>query len=193
MGLLSPVNQSFLELFNSLVDGLLSSLDVDDAADLLIVESIRNRFGFQRCNLHQEVHASTLLSDKFLIARRLKNLSLHGQETDHETVHTLHEEIQIIELEAQEYFDVTLLEQVFILVVADLRLIRVGPDLSEAPNFNLFIFWNDWQLSDDLQDEVKDGPEEKISLDDGLHFPFFVFVVAPVDVLSIFKNIQFDL
>jgi len=118
---------------------------------------------------------------------------LHGQETDHETVHTLHKEIQVAEFQAQEFLYIALLQQVFILIVADLRRIRVRPDLPEAPYFDPLIFWNDRQLGDDLQDEIKNGPKEKIFLNNGFHLPFFFFVVAPINVLSIFENIQFYL
>jgi len=50
---------------------------------------------------------------------------LHGQETDHKTVHALHQEIDITELKAQETFIVTIFEQVLILGVADITWVSI--------------------------------------------------------------------
>lgn len=51
------------------------------------------------------------------------------------------------------------------------------------------MFWDEWKLGNNLQDEIKDGPKEKVFLDNGFHLPFFFFVIFPVNVLLFFKEV----
>ena len=55
------------------------------------------------------------------------------------------------------------------------------------------MLWNYWQLCDDLEDEIEDSPKEKVFLHDRFHLPFFLLLIAPINIFIIFKYVQFDL
>lgn len=181
-GELSPSLELFLQLLDCGVNLSFSVLDLVDLLDLGVVVDESNALSFHLGKLGHQVHGSSCLLDKLLIAERVKDLDLKRDDANHQAVEDLVAEVLLTEF----HLLISLLGDVIIEVVG--LILMVVPDFPEADVLEehevSIMNVNKWHLEDDLQKEVNAAVDQKPVRDYIDELPLLLFKLSLV-ILSL--------
>jgi hypothetical protein len=136
-------------LGDGLVDDFLFSLGLNDSSNFLVVEAVGQRLCLQRSKFDQEVHATIRLRCELFVSVRLEDFGLERQNTNHETVHALQVEVEVVKCETLK-FGLSKFINFHEVLIAHVIGSFSFPDLSEADPGDGLVFGEGWHLHGDL-------------------------------------------
>lgn len=138
----------------------------------MIIIDISHAFGFQQRKLDEEVHASILLGDKFLIPSGIENLRLERDNTNHVAVQDLHGKVLWVK-DIAVIFRLSVRE---VVPVPCLMLIRIRVYFSEAEYSTCIRSSPVGCLGQDLKREVENSKVKQVSLNQFDDFPSLILL-----------------
>lgn len=170
---LAPLNQLGLDLIHCRHDRLFSSLNWDDFSYFLIIEAISKRLCLQVRKLHQEIHATITLGNKFFVACWFEYLGLQRYHADHDAIDALYPKVLSNECVPSVWSLISCFMIDEITVCKSLLVFNL-PYFSEANISQDFHLLDYRHLEANLKEEIKESIRHEIGLDHLENIPFTI-------------------